>query len=89
MITEPFEIEDVACELQCTAAIVLSDKGEVDPIRLQNDVDITLSEAKLQGSGASVIFSPELRNAFEGREDLRKDLKRAFAADEIEPFFQP
>ena len=30
-----------------------------------------------------------MRNAFEGREDLRKDLKRAFAADEIEPFFQP
>ena len=89
LITEPFEIEDVACELKCTAAIVLSDKGEIDPIRLQNDVDITLSEAKLQGSGASVIFSPELRNAFEEREDLRKDLKRAFAADEIEPFFQP
>ncbi len=89
LITEPFEIDGVACELKCAAAIVLSEDGEVDPVRFQKDVDIALDEAKQQGNGASVVFSPDLRLAFDEKETLREDLKRALDRDEIEPFFQP
>ncbi len=89
LIAEPFEINGVACDLKCAAAITLSDVGEVDPLRLQRDVDIALAAAKQQGNGCSVVFSPDMRRAFEEKEALREDLKRGLAASEIEPFFQP
>ena len=89
LIAEPFEINCVTCDLKCAAAITLSDVGEVDPLRLQRDVDIALAAAKLQGTGCSIVFSPEMRKAFEEKEALREDLKRGLEAKEIEPFFQP
>lgn len=89
LITAPFEIDGVGCELKCAAAITLSDVDEVDPIRLQKDVDIALGQAKRQGCGKSVVFAPQMREAFEQRETLRSDLKRALELQEIEPFFQP
>lgn len=89
LVAEPFEINNVACELKCAAAIALSDVGEVDPLRLQRDVDIALAAAKQKGNGCSVVFSPEMREAFEEKEALREDLKRGLEAKEIEPFFQP
>ena len=89
LITEPFEIDGVTCELKCAAAIVLSEDGEVDPVRFQKDVDIALAAAKRQGNGASVVFSPGLRLAFEEKETLRDDLKHALDEDAIEPYFQP
>lgn len=89
LVAEPFEINDVACELKCAAAITLSDVGEVDSLRLQRDVDIALAAAKKRGNGCSVVFSPEMREAFEEKEALREDLKRGLEAKEIEPFFQP
>lgn len=88
-IAEPFEINGIACDLKCAAAITLSDVDEVDPLRLQRDVDIALANAKQQGNGSSVVFSPAMREAFEEREALREDLKRGLEASEIEPFFQP
>lgn len=89
LIAEPFELDGVACELRCAAAITLSEDGEVDPIRLQKDVDIALGLAKQGDCGASVVFAPHMRDAFEQKEALRSDLKRALEREEIEPFFQP
>ena len=89
LIAEPFEIEGVGCDLKCAAAINLSVAGEVDPIRLQKDVDIALGIAKRRGCNDCVVFSPDMREAFEDREALRNDLKLALERREIEPFFQP
>lgn len=89
LVAEPFEINGVTCDLKCAAAITLSDTGEVDPLRLQRDVDIALAAAKQRGNGCSIVFSPDMREAFEEKEALREDLKRGLDAKEIEPFFQP
>lgn len=89
LVAEPFEINSVACDLKCAAAITLSDVDEVDPLRLQRDVDIALAAAKQQGNGCCIVFSPDMREAFEEKEALREDLKRGLEAKEIEPFFQP
>ena len=89
LIAEPFEIEGVKCDLRCAAAIAMSEEGEVDPLRLLKDVDIALNVAKKQGAVASVLFTPDLRDAFEAKEGLRRELKIALDEGQIEPFFQP
>ncbi len=88
-LTEPFIINDQLVLLGASAGIAIApqDGGSVD--QLIANADLALYQAKSDGGRGSRFFMPVLRAQAQARRSLGLELRRAFAENEFEVFFQP
>jgi diguanylate cyclase (GGDEF)-like protein/PAS domain S-box-containing protein len=88
-IAEPFEISDHTLHLGASAGIAIApDHGNTVDELIAN-ADLALYRAKADGGRTCRFFLPVLRAQAQARRDLDADLRRAFAENEFELYFQP
>ncbi|MDT8344796.1 MAG: bifunctional diguanylate cyclase/phosphodiesterase [Thermohalobaculum sp.] len=76
--------------LRVTACVgVALDAAEAPVTELMTKAERALGEAARLGRGRLSLYTDDLGDRLRRRRETAEDLRRALAADEIEPFFQP
>jgi diguanylate cyclase (GGDEF)-like protein/PAS domain S-box-containing protein len=88
-LAQPFRINDQALHLGGSAGVAIAphDGGNVD--ELIANADLALYQAKSGGGRTYRLFMPILRAQAQARRGLDAELRRAFAENELEIYFQP
>jgi diguanylate cyclase (GGDEF)-like protein/PAS domain S-box-containing protein len=88
-LTEPFKIGDHILHIGASAGIAIApaDGNNVD--ELIANADLALYQAKSAGRRAYRFFLPVLRAQAQARRSLDIELRRAYAENEFELYFQP
>jgi EAL domain-containing protein (putative c-di-GMP-specific phosphodiesterase class I) len=88
-LAEPFRINDQVLHLGGSAGVAIApnDGGNVDD--LIASADLALYQAKSDGGRTYRLFMPILRAQAQARRGLDLELRRAFAENELEIYFQP
>ena len=88
-ISSPVDINGMQLELLNVSAAAIGEAGELDAERMVKNAEIAVTQAKLDGAGSFTLYTPEMREAFEAKQQMRIQIKEAFERDEFEPYFQP
>jgi diguanylate cyclase (GGDEF)-like protein/PAS domain S-box-containing protein len=76
--------------LRCSLGIAIAaDDETADADELIRDADAAMYIAKRDGKGGYRLFEPEMHEGVLARLELRTDLQRALATDQLELFYQP
>jgi diguanylate cyclase (GGDEF)-like protein len=76
--------------LRCSLGIAIAAENEpVDADELIRDADAAMYIAKRDGKGTYRMFEPEMHEGVLARLELRTDLQRAIATDQLELYYQP
>ena len=88
-LAEPFRINDQALHLGGSAGIAIAPNDGVNVDDLIANADLALYQAKSGGGRTYRLFMPILRAKAQARRGLDLELRRAFAENELELYFQP
>jgi diguanylate cyclase (GGDEF)-like protein/PAS domain S-box-containing protein len=88
-LTEPFIINDQLVLLGASAGIAIAPQDGASVDELIANADLALYQAKSDGGRVARFFMPVLRAQAQARRSLGLELRRAFAQDELEIYFQP
>jgi diguanylate cyclase (GGDEF)-like protein/PAS domain S-box-containing protein len=88
-LAEPFRISDHALHLGGSAGVAIAPNDGVNVDDLIANADLALYQAKSDGGRTYRLFMPILRAQAQARRGLDLELRRAFAEDEFELYFQP
>src|SRR6202030_565250 len=88
-LADPFEINELLLHIGGSAGIAIAphDGSSVD--ELIANADLALYKAKSDGGHTYRLFVPVLRAQAQRRRGLQAELRRAFAENEFELYFQP
>ncbi len=86
---QPFKLLPRQVTLSVSMGVAFVTTNDTSPEELLQRADLALYRAKADGRGISRIFSPALRQEAQSRLDLEADLRRAFACNEFELYYQP
>jgi diguanylate cyclase (GGDEF)-like protein/PAS domain S-box-containing protein len=88
-LQEPFEIHDNVLHLAGSAGIAIAPHDGATVDELIANADLALYQAKADGGRIYRFFLPVLRAQAQARRGLEHELRRAFAENEFEIYFQP
>jgi diguanylate cyclase (GGDEF)-like protein/PAS domain S-box-containing protein len=88
-LAEPYEVNDHILHLGGSAGIAIAPNDGADGDELIANADLALYQAKSDGGRVYRFYLPVLRAQAQARRGLDADLRRAFAQDEFELYFQP
>jgi EAL domain-containing protein (putative c-di-GMP-specific phosphodiesterase class I) len=88
-LAEPFRINDQALHLGGSAGVAIAPNDGVNVDELIANADLALYQAKSGGGRTYRLFMPILRAQAQARRGLDLELRRAFAENELELYFQP
>jgi diguanylate cyclase (GGDEF)-like protein len=88
-LAEPFRINDQALHLGGSAGVAIAPNDGVNVDDLIANADLALYQAKSDGGRTYRLFMPILRAQAQARRGLDLELRRAFAENELEIYFQP
>jgi diguanylate cyclase (GGDEF)-like protein/PAS domain S-box-containing protein len=88
-LQEPFEINDNVLHLAGSAGIAIAPNDGPTVDELIANADLALYQAKADGGRAYRFFLPVLRAQAQARRGLEYELRRAFAENEFDIYFQP
>ena len=88
-LAEPFRIGDHTIHLGASAGIATAPNDGINADELIVNADLALYEAKSSGGRVYRFFQPTLRAQAQARRGLLIELRRAFAENEFELYFQP
>jgi diguanylate cyclase (GGDEF)-like protein/PAS domain S-box-containing protein len=90
-LTEPFRFDDVHLEQLASVGIVVWDKTNThtDNIELVQNADASMYEAKRQGHGHLVVFTPDIRQEAVSRFAMVQELRQALTLGQLEMHYQP
>jgi diguanylate cyclase (GGDEF)-like protein len=88
-LAEPFRINDQALHLGGSAGVAIAPNDGVTVDDLIANADLALYQAKSDGGRTYRLFMPILRAQAQARRRLDLELRRAFAENELEIYFQP
>ena len=88
-LTEPFSFDTVQLEQHASIGIVVWDATGTDSVELVQNADAAMYEAKRQGNGRLVVFTPNIRQEAVSRFALVQDLHHALASGELLMHYQP
>ncbi|HWF93830.1 MAG TPA: EAL domain-containing protein [Xanthobacteraceae bacterium] len=88
-LAEPFRINDQALHLGGSAGVAIAPNDGVNVDDLIANADLALYQAKSGGGRTHRLFMPILRAQAQARRGLDLELRRAFAENELELYFQP
>src|SRR6202035_2095867 len=88
-LAEPFRISDQALHLGGSAGVAIAPNDGANVDDLIASADLALYQAKSSGGRTYRLFMPILRAQAQARRGLDLELRRAFAENELEIYFQP
>jgi diguanylate cyclase (GGDEF)-like protein/PAS domain S-box-containing protein len=88
-LRQPLLVEEREIFLGVSIGVALSDTSRTTPDDMLRDADVAMYEAKAQGRGRYVLFSPQMREAALDRVALENDLRRAVARGDLHLVYQP
>jgi diguanylate cyclase (GGDEF)-like protein/PAS domain S-box-containing protein len=88
-LSEPYTINDHILHVNASAGVAIAPNDGSNVEELIANADLALYQAKSDGGRICRFFLPVLRAQAQARRGLDLDLRRAFAQDEFELFFQP
>ncbi len=88
-LAQPFRINDQALHLGGSAGVAIAPNDGVNVDDLIANADLALYQAKSDGGRTYRLFMPILRAQAQARRGLDLELRRAFAENEFELYFQP
>ncbi len=88
-IAEPIEIGDRRIELSASVGVSLCPENGLDVGTLLRAADIAMYHAKRDGRGRFRFFEQSMDEELRRRAALESALKKAVAAGDIRPFYQP
>jgi diguanylate cyclase (GGDEF)-like protein/PAS domain S-box-containing protein len=88
-LAEPFEVNEHVHHIGGSAGIAISPQDGTSVDELTANADLALYKAKSEGGHTYRLFVPVLRAQARTRRGLQVELRRAFAENEFELFFQP
>ena len=88
-LNEPFVINDQLVHLGASAGVAIAPQDGADVEELIANADLALYQAKSDGGRNLRFFMPVLRAQAQARRSLGLELRRAFAENEFEIYFQP
>ncbi len=87
--TAPFALDDVDVAMTASVGMAFAGRGEVITPQPVVDADIAMYQAKRLGRGGHVAIDLRRARTTSDRTDLRRDLRSAFARDELSLAYQP
>ena len=90
-LSEPFKFDDVAIDQHASVGIVVWDNTSANTsnVELIQNADASMYEAKRQGHGHLVVFTPDIRLKAVSHFALVQELRQAVALDQLEMYYQP
>jgi diguanylate cyclase (GGDEF)-like protein/PAS domain S-box-containing protein len=88
-LAEPFEMNEHVLHIGGSAGIAIAPQDGSSVDELIANADLALYKAKSDGGHAYRLFVPVLRAQAQSRRGLQVELRRAFAENELELYFQP
>jgi diguanylate cyclase (GGDEF)-like protein/PAS domain S-box-containing protein len=88
-LAEPFEIHEHVLHIGGSAGIAIAPQDGASVDELIANADLALYQAKAEGGHTYRLFVPVLRARAQSRRGLQMELRRAFAENEFELYFQP
>jgi diguanylate cyclase (GGDEF)-like protein/PAS domain S-box-containing protein len=88
-LAEPFEINEHVLHIGGSAGIAIAPQDGSSVDELIANADLALYKAKSDGGHTYRLFVPVLRARAQTRRGLQIELRRAFAENEFELYFQP
>jgi diguanylate cyclase (GGDEF)-like protein/PAS domain S-box-containing protein len=88
-LAEPFKINDHVLHVGGSAGIAIAPGDGANVDELIANADLALYQAKSEGGRTYRFFLPVLRAQAQARRSLDLELRRAFAENEFELYFQP
>ena len=86
----PLRVAHKELTLRCSIGIsVVSDASPTGAEELIRDADAAMYRAKRDGKGSYRLFEPEMHEGVLARLELRTDLQRAIATEQLELHYQP
>jgi diguanylate cyclase (GGDEF)-like protein/PAS domain S-box-containing protein len=86
---EPFLTHSLNITQHASLGVVIDDGEPLEAHELLRDVDTAMYEAKRRGTRRPVTFTAQMKDQVSERYQLRRDLRRALALDEISMVYQP
>jgi diguanylate cyclase (GGDEF)-like protein/PAS domain S-box-containing protein len=87
--SEPFSIAGVHLEQRASCGVVIFDGTRPDDSELIQDADMAMYEARREGTGKYVVFSPAMREQATSRYALLQELRHALKTGEVSMHYQP
>ncbi len=88
-LAEPMIVDGQSLHLNASIGVALAPEDGMQIESLVASADLALFCAKARGGDSLHFFNQELRKGAEARRIMQAELRRAFAADEFELFWQP
>jgi len=88
-LAEPYNINDQILHIAGSAGVAIAPNDGPSVDELIANADLALYQAKSDGGHACRFFLPVLRAQAQARRSLDLELRRAFAQNEFELYFQP
>jgi diguanylate cyclase (GGDEF)-like protein/PAS domain S-box-containing protein len=88
-LAEPFEVNEHVHHIGGSAGIAIAPQDGASVDELTANADLALYKAKSDGGHTYRLFVPVLRAQARTRRGLQVELRRAFAENEFELYFQP
>jgi diguanylate cyclase (GGDEF)-like protein/PAS domain S-box-containing protein len=88
-LAEPFEVNEHVLHIGGSAGIAIAPQDGSSVDELIANADLALYKAKSDGGHTYRLFVPVLRAQAQSRRGLQVELRRAFAENEFELYFQP
>lgn len=88
-LKQTFSIQGASIMIGATIGLAISSKDDEQKSDLLLDAVLALGDAKARGNGTVSVFNHTMREQYERRGHLEKELKNALARSEITPFYQP
>jgi diguanylate cyclase (GGDEF)-like protein len=88
-LAEPFKIDDHSLHIGGSAGIAIAPNNGANVDELIANADLALYQAKSDGGRTSRLFVPVLRAQAQARRRTDLELRRAYAGNEFEIYFQP
>lgn len=87
-VTQPYSLDGVEVRVGTSVGVHIVGE-ERDAGVISERADTALYRAKADGKGVYRVYSPDMRVEADARRALERDLRLAFAADELELRYQP
>jgi diguanylate cyclase (GGDEF)-like protein/PAS domain S-box-containing protein len=88
-LKHPYDVNGNVLHLGCSAGIAIAPNDATQADELIANADLALYQAKAEGGQTYRFFLPALRARAQARRGLGIELRRAFAENEFELFYQP